>query len=217
MHAGTHSRRTARTPTPDPADASSPPKPAANEGAIAIWAGCEKTAKSRLTAAVALDPTNPVAVCEQGHFLECVQHDFSGAERMYEEAHRLAPFDATPLYARARLRHMRAHDAPGARELYAKALALEPANGIACLDSAHLELLAGNLADAKALALRSLSTDPHNPHALLLLSQTLLQMQSSTARRAAEARRSSMVEGLPGALCTGLGDSGKAGRVKANG
>lgn len=182
---------------------------------MAIWAGCEKTAKARLAAAVALDPTNPIAVCEQGHFLECVQHDFLGAERMYEEAHRLAPFDATPLYARARLRHMRAHDAPGARELYAKALALEPTNGMACLDAARLELLAGNLADANALALRSLSTDPHNPHALLLLAQTLLQTQSSTASRAAEAHRSSMVEGLPGALCAGLGDGGKADRVES--
>jgi len=43
---------------------------AASEGAIAILCGQKKEAKSRLAKALKLQPTNAVAVCQQGHYLE---------------------------------------------------------------------------------------------------------------------------------------------------
>jgi len=70
---------------------------------------------------------------------------------------------------------MRAHDADGARELYARALALEPGYAEASFDAARLELVAGNLAEARDLASSTLAATPAHPGALLLFAQTLLQ------------------------------------------
>jgi tetratricopeptide (TPR) repeat protein len=62
--------------------------------------------------ALLLDPSNAVAVCQYGHYMECQQRDYRAAEDMYEKAHRFAPAAAMPLYARAHLRYAVCSRAP---------------------------------------------------------------------------------------------------------
>ena len=62
---------------------------------------------------------------------------------------------------------MRAHDADGARELYARALALEPGYAEASFDAAGLELVAGNLAEARLKKLNAVGFEWEMPSAPL--------------------------------------------------
>ena len=150
---------------------------AANIGGLQILLGNKAAARRQLSRALVADPTHPVALWQEGHYLECCQGDHMAALRMYEKAAAAAPHSPVPLYAQGRLRLARLHDHVAARGLYARALELDPTNVRVALDAAQLELVAGNLGAARKLATGALKHNPQHPHALLLLSKVLFHNQ----------------------------------------